>query len=107
MSLTALFLGIMVTALVVTFLARYTAQLLVRIAAALLWLTLGMYLLVGGDVSLNIADTWVQVLGFVFVIMTIVPLTWQVKSDIRHERATRSHLAGTGTTGATSESWSD
>jgi len=85
-----LLVALVVIAGVLTFLARYTGQLLVRMAASLSWLGLGLWLLLGDEMLLDIADPWTQVIGFVFIIMTIVPLTWQVSTEIRTEAKGRS-----------------
>ena len=90
MSQSFLFIGLIIMAGFLTFLARYTGQLLMRIAAALIWLSLGIWLLIGDVANLNLGDAWVQVLGFVFLIMTIVPLTWQMATEIRTEKRGQS-----------------
>lgn len=85
MSQSFLFIGVIIMAGFLTFLARYTGQLLMRIAAALIWLVLGIWLLIGNVTNLGLDSPWTQVLGFVFIIMVIVPLTWQMRTEVRTE----------------------
>ena len=104
MSMTVLFCAVLVLALALTFLSRRTHDILLRIGAALCWLASLVYLLVGGDSSLVLSNPWIQVLAFALAVMVIVPLTWQMKSDISHERQVRGKL---GYPGAETESWQD
>lgn len=90
MSQSFMFIGLIIMAGFLTFLARYTGQLLMRIAAALIWLVLGIWLLVGNITNLGIASPWTQVLAFVFIIMVLVPLTWQMGTETRVEVGTKS-----------------
>ena len=102
MSQSFLFIGFVMMAGFLTYFARYTSQLLVRLAAALIWLALGIWLLLGDVANLSMEDNWTKVLGFVFIIMVIVPLTWQIRTDVRHEAQVRGVA---GYPGASRESW--
>ncbi len=94
MTITAdyLFIGLILIAAFLTYLARYTAQILVRMAASLAWLAMGIWLLLGNVTGLGMSDNWAKVLGFVFIIMCIVPFTWQARTDI--ERTTTVQKKG-------------
>ena len=105
MSMTSWFAIVAVLALALTFLSRRTHDILLRIGAALCWLALLMYLLVGGDTSLVLSNPWIQVLAFALLVMVIVPLTWQMKSDIQHEKSVRGKIGGYP--GSKSESWTE
>jgi len=83
-------------AVLLTFLSRRTHDLLLRIGASLCWLAMLVYLLVGGDANLSISNPWIQVLAFALFVMVIVPLTWQMKTDIRHEASIRGKGGTTG-----------
>lgn len=104
MSMTTWFAIVVVLALALTFLSRRTHDILLRIGAALCWLALLIYLLVGGDTSLVLSDPWIQALAFGLLVMVIVPLTWQMKSDISHEAKVRGKF---GYPGASTESWTE
>ncbi len=108
MSMTTWFAIVAGLAFLLTYLARYTHDVLLRLGAALCWLALLVYLLIGGDTSLDISDPWIQVLAFALLVMIIVPLTWQMKSDIKHEAQVRFGPKGPGGyPGASSESWTE
>jgi len=72
-------------ALALTFLALKVRLLLFRVAPAMAWLALGMVLLVSpATIGLtSFADPWVTVLGFIFLVMTIAPLTLQVVTETK------------------------
>jgi len=61
-------------------------MLLFRLAASMGWLACLIYLLVSGNTSLGISDTWNQVVGLLFVVMTIAPLTLQMVTEVRIEK---------------------
>ncbi len=87
---TVLFIAMILLAGLLTHLAR-AKYLPLSMAASLVWLSMGILLLtspltIGLD---TVSESWVQVLGFVFILMTIVPLTFQMKADIQHEKRVR------------------
>lgn len=89
-----LFLALIGLAGFLTFLCLKWKFLPMSIAAALSWLALGIATLLDpSQIGLTtLSDAWVTVLGFVFLLMTIVPLLLQMRSDIKHE----SKVRGTG-----------
>lgn len=89
-----LFLGMIAIAGFLTYFARYTAQILVRMAASLSWLALGVWLLLGDVALLDISQNWAKILGFVFVIMVIVPLTWQMRTDVQKQASIMNRSKG-------------
>ncbi len=85
MSMSALIPSIVALALVLTYLCRATPFLPLSLATALVWLSLLIYVLIGGDANLDIGDTWVQALAFSLGLMVFVPLLLQTYTDIKHE----------------------
>lgn len=81
-----LFIGWMVLALGLTFLALKVRMILFRLAASLSWVGLGMLLLLGKITNLSIGDTWTQVLGFVFILMAIAILLLQMVMEVQTEK---------------------
>ena len=96
MSMSVLFCSILVAGIALTILARNTHDILLRIGASLCWLALLIYLLIGGDATLDMGNNWIRVLAFAFLVMVVVPLTWQMKTDIRHEASVRGEGGLTG-----------
>ena len=103
MSTSFLFIGLIILCSVLTFIAIKANLILFRLAAAGSWLALGLWLLLSDTTNLSLGDTWTQVLGFVFVMMTIAPLTLQMITETKHERVQRGPQGGYP--GASSESW--
>ena len=99
-----LFFGWIVLSLALTFLALKVKLILFRLAPALSWTGLGIWLLIGDIPNLGMSDTWVQMLGFVFVVMAIGSLLLQIKSDSQHEKLVRGRH---GAPGAESERWEE
>jgi len=79
-----LFLGLIILASVLNFTAIRANLLLFRMAAAISWLTLGI-LLWTGALSTSMSDPWTQALGFVFILMTVAPLTLQMVTETKRE----------------------
>jgi hypothetical protein len=90
MSQAFLFIGLIIMAGFLTFLARYTGQLLSRLASSLIWLALGIWLLLGDVTNLELTASWTIILAFVFIVMTIVPLTWQISTEIKTQAKGKS-----------------
>ena len=105
MSMTSWFGIVAVLALALTFLSRRTHDILLRIGAALCLLAMLIYLLVGGDTSLVLSNPCIQALAFALLVMVIVPLSWQMKSDISYEAKRRGKIGGYP--GASTESWTE
>jgi hypothetical protein len=104
MSASFLFIGWIVLSLGLAFLAFKIKLILFRIASALCWLGLGIYLLLGKVTNLSLSDTWTQVLAFVFFIMAIGCLLLQIRSDTEHTKVSKGRP---GYPGAETESWKD
>jgi hypothetical protein len=104
MSASFLFIGWIILSLGLTFLAFKVKLMLFRMAPAISWTGLGIYLLIGNITNLGIASAWTQMLGFVFIIMAIGSLLLQVRSDSVHESTTRGSR---GTPGAETERWEE
>lgn len=102
MSASFLFIGLILIAGLLTFFALRVGMLLWRLAAAMAWLGLGIWLLLSDSTNLQMSDTWTQVIGTVFILMTIAVLTLQIRTDIRHERSVRGKQ---GYPGAETESY--
>jgi ABC-type nickel/cobalt efflux system permease component RcnA len=80
-----IFIILIAIAVCLTVLAARIRFMLFRLAAALGWLSCAIYLLIGKNADLNMADPWVQVLGFIFIVMTIAVLALQIVTEIRRE----------------------
>jgi hypothetical protein len=104
MSASFLFIGWIILSLGLTFLAFKVKLMLFRIAPAISWTGLGIYLLIGNITNLGIASAWTQMLGFVFIIMAIGSLLLQVRSDSIHEATTKGSR---GSPGAETERWEE
>ena len=105
MSASFLFIGMILIAVSLTAFAYKIRLILFTMAAASSWLGLGIWLLLSDSTNLQMSDTWTQVIGFVFVMMTIAVLTLQMRTDIRHEKSVRGNIGGYP--GAASESWTE
>ena len=85
MSASFLFLGLILLAVLLTFIAVKVNLMLFRIAASISWLALSAWTLTSGSTNLSISSTWTQLLGFVFVLMVIAPLTLQMVTEVHRE----------------------
>lgn len=76
MSASFLFIGLIAIAIALTLMQFRWHFLPLGLAAAISWLALGFWLLLGENTNLGLDTAWGQVLGFVFVLMVFVPLLW-------------------------------
>ncbi len=83
-----MFFGLIAIAAVLTLISLKANLILFRLSASASWLALGTWTLLGG--SLSIGDVWTQMLGFVFLMMTIAPLTLQMVTDVKYEKGGKS-----------------
>ena len=82
-----LFLGFL--ALGLTAISLKVTLILFRVAASISWLVLGILFLTGA-VGVGLSDPWSQALGFVFLVMTIAPLTLQMVTEVKRESSGKS-----------------
>ena len=80
------FIVLIAIAGVLTFLCVRVQMLLFRLAASMGWLACLIYLLVSGNTSLGISDTWNQVVGFIFVVMAFGTLLLQIKTETKRNK---------------------
>lgn len=85
MSASFLFLGLIGIAAFLTWFASKRPEILIALAAGLTWLSLGFWLLLGDVTNLQLTDVWTQLLAWVFVVMTFVPVLTQMNVEIRRE----------------------
>lgn len=81
-----LFFGFIVLAFGLTFLSYKRPHVLVSMGAGLSWLAMGFWLLIGDIDNLDISDSWVTILVWVFIMMTFVPFLFQMDTFITWER---------------------
>ena len=90
MSASFLFIGILSIAIFLTYMASKRPEMLVRVSAGLTWMSMGFWVLLGGITNLGLANSWTQILVWVFFIMAVVPFLFQMNTEIRRESRGRS-----------------
>lgn len=90
-----LLIAIILLAIGLTLVSLKVKLILFRLGASMAWLCLGVLLLTGNLSGLSIGESWCQVLGFIFLVMTIAPLTLQMMTDVHHERKVRDQFGRT------------
>lgn len=104
MSASFLFIGFIALALALTLIALKVRLILFRMAAALGWLVLGVWLLLSDSTNLQMSDTWTQILGFLFLIMVVGVLSLQMITETKRELVDKSRP---GFPGAGTSSWTE
>jgi hypothetical protein len=99
-----LFLGWVILAIGLTWVATKVNLILFRVAPFLAWLGLGVLLLLGNITNLGIDKAWTQVLGFVFIVMAFASLLLQIKTETKRNRTVIGPLGRQHT--ETSTDWS-
>lgn len=61
-------------------------NLLISLITGLLWFALAMWLFFGTTPLFDLAELYVQILSWVFVVMTFVPFLALMDTEIRHEK---------------------
>jgi hypothetical protein len=90
MSISFLFVGVLALAVFFTWFSSRRPEILVRLSASLIWMALGFWFLLGGIENIDIADSWNQILIWVFFVMAVVPFLVQMNTEIRRERRGRT-----------------
>lgn len=88
MSIDYFFVSMLILAGVLTVFAMMRPEVLLRLCASLTWLALAFWSLLGG--ALDITKGWVIILTTVFVVMTFVPLIFQMNTEIIREKRGKS-----------------
>ena len=85
MSMSFLFLGMILMAGFLTFFSLKRPEMLIRLAASFMWLAMCFWILLGSNTNLDLDDPWTILIGAVFVIMAFVPLVFQMTTEVRRE----------------------
>jgi len=76
------FIGI---ALFFTWLAWRSRQLLICLVSFFIWLALALWLFFSSASIFDLSEGYVQILAYVFFMISFVPLIWSMNQEIRHE----------------------
>ncbi len=81
MSVSYLFIGLILIACFLTFMAWKSPNILIAFAAGLTWLSMAFWIVLGNITNLPLTSPWTQFIAWVFTIMTFVPfiLQWNVE----------------------------
>jgi len=85
MSVSFLFMGWLVLAIFFTWFSSKRPEMLIRLCSSLIWMGMGFWILLGGIENIEVGDSWIQILIWVFFIMAIVPFLVQMNTEIRRE----------------------
>ena len=89
-----LFIGLIILGGFLTMFASRRPSLPLAICAGLVWLALGVWLYFSPTPIFDIADTWSQMLAFVFIILTLVPFLLQMNVEVRYEQSKQGKFQG-------------
>ena len=73
-----------VIALGLTYLSTRRPELLLRLAASLMWLGIAFWLVLDGTI-LDTSESWTWIIVGALVIMCFVPLIFQMNTEVRNE----------------------
>ena len=73
-------------AFLMTCLSFWKRQILISFSAALLWLAMAMWLFFGTAPLFDLSELYVQLLSWVFLMMTFVPFLAQLNTEIKSEK---------------------
>lgn len=76
------FIGI---ALFFTWLAWRSRQLLICLVSFFIWVALALWLFFSNASIFDLSEGYVQILAYVFFMISFVPLIWSMNQEIRHE----------------------
>jgi len=85
MSASFLFIGLIGLAGMLTYFAWQRRHVLICMAASVSWLALGMWLFFGDVTNLELTETWAQLIGWVFIMMTFACLLFLMDVEIQYE----------------------
>ena len=90
MSVDFFFISVLILAGVLTIFSMMRPEILLRMCAALCWLSLAFWTLLSGN--LDTTKSWVVLLEAVFIVMCFVPLVFQINTEIWREHKGRRWL---------------
>jgi len=85
MSASFLFIGLIGLTGMLTYFAWRRRHVLICLAASVSWLALGMWLFFGDVTNLELTETWTQLIGWVFIMMTFACLLFLMDVEIQYE----------------------
>jgi len=85
MSASFLFIGLIGLAGMLTYFAWRRRHVLICMAASVSWLALGTWLFFGDVTNLQLEETWTQLIGWVFIMMTFACLLFLMDVEIQYE----------------------
>ena len=87
-----LFAGLIILGGLLTLIAIKVNMIVMRLAAAGAWLVLAV-LLLSNSLSTPITNQWTQILGYVFVLLTFVPLLMQIGSKTQISQTNKEGMS--------------
>lgn len=97
MSSSFLFIGLILLAGMLTFFSWKRRHILISLSAALTWLSLGFWLLLGEVTNLNLADPWPKILAWVFIMMVFFCFLTLMDVEIQKEAKGKGRWTEFGT----------
>lgn len=61
-------------------------NILLAFSSSMIWFSLFMWLFFSPTPPLDVSKNWVQILAWVFLMLTFVPFLMRIDTEIRHER---------------------
>lgn len=82
-----LFIGLLVLGMFMFMFAQKRRNVLVSLGTFIIWFALGVWLFFSASAPIGFGETWKDVLGWGFLVLSLMPLVFHMDVEIQHEKA--------------------
>jgi predicted membrane channel-forming protein YqfA (hemolysin III family) len=77
--------ALMALAVFLTWWSSRRKNILLALAAGILWFSLGMAFFFSAVPVIGLSESWKSIIAYVFLVLTFIPFLFQMDTEIRHE----------------------
>jgi len=81
----ALFIGLLILGMFLMLFSNKRRNMLVSLTTFIVWFGLGMWLFFGDSAPIGFGDTWKEILGWGFLVLSFLPFIFAMDQEIMHE----------------------
>lgn len=86
----ALFIGLLILGMFFMIFSGKRRSLVVALVTFMIWFSIGMWLFFSTAAPIGFGEPWKDILGWAFLVLSLLPWLFQMDTEIRHEAQGRS-----------------
>lgn len=83
----AVFIGLLILGMFMFLFAGKRRNVLVSLGTFIIWFSLGLWLFFSASAPIGFGETWKDVLGWGFLVLSVMPLVFHMDVEVQHEAA--------------------